>query len=193
MSESETVMIEHVRMNVLWTPERSAELEILWKRELSATQIAATMGNGLTRNAICGRLHRMGLGKSSHERIPRPEKKPKAPKAPRERRGDHHAVYKIANGGNGSARVIQSVASAEIAKLRSVEIDPRHLTLTALEPGDCRYPYGGDKIDGIPEKPITFCGHPSLDGKPYCMPHTTICDGPGTASERAATTAGMRH
>jgi hypothetical protein len=30
-------------------------------------------------------------------------------------------------------------------KLRSVEIAPRHLAVTELERGDCRYPYGGDE------------------------------------------------
>ena len=30
-------------------------------------------------------------------------------------------------------------------KLRCVKIEPRHLSLTDLEHGDCRYPYGGDE------------------------------------------------
>ena len=32
----------------------------------------------------------------------------------------------------------------ETFPLRCVETDPRHLSLLQLEPGDCRYPYGGD-------------------------------------------------
>jgi len=34
------------------------------------------------------------------------------------------------------------------AKFRCVQIDPRHLPLVDLEPGDCRYPYGGDEEEG---------------------------------------------
>jgi GcrA cell cycle regulator len=52
----------------------------------------------------------------------------------------------------------------EMVKLRCVEIDPRHLSVIDLEPGDCRYPYGGDE-EG---EAITFCGHPQRQGSSYC-------------------------
>ncbi len=57
--------------------------------------------------------------------------------------------------------------TAEPVKLRCVEIEPRHLSLIELEPGDCRYPYGGDE-EG---EAITFCGHPRRAGSSYCTPH----------------------
>ena len=53
----------------------------------------------------------------------------------------------------------------ETAKLRCVEIDPRHLSLMDLEPGDCRYPYGGDE-EG---EAITFCGQPQRRGTSYAV------------------------
>ena len=68
------------------------------------------------------------------------------------------------------------------SKLRCVEIDPRHLSLTDLEPDDCRYPYGGEEES----EAITFCGHPRRQGSSYCAPHFHLTRGPGTASERAA-------
>lgn len=67
--------------------------------------------------------------------------------------------------------------------LRCVEIVPRHLSLLDLEPRDCRYPYGGDAIN----EPITFCGHPAMPDRSYCVPHNHLTRGPGTFSERAAT------
>jgi hypothetical protein len=70
----------------------------------------------------------------------------------------------------------------ETLKLRCVEIDPRHLSLTDLEPDDCRYPYGGEEES----EAITFCGHPRRQGSSYCAPHFHLTRGPGTASERAA-------
>jgi GcrA cell cycle regulator len=70
----------------------------------------------------------------------------------------------------------------ESVKLRCVGITPRLLSLVELEPGDCRYPYGGDK-DG---EAITFCGHPRLAGSSYCTPHFHLTRGNGTPSERAA-------
>ena len=49
---------------------------------------------------------------------------------------------------------------AAALQLRCVGITPRHLSLVDLEPGDCRYPYGGD-AEG---EAITFCGHPAPRG-----------------------------
>ncbi len=192
MSETETVTIERVRNNMPWPPERSAELERLWHRGLSATQIAGSLGDGLTRNAVIGKIHRLGLSEPSFKKQPKPEKKAKAPRASRDRKrqGDHHAIYKIANGGNGGTRVIQSTMSAEIAELRSVDIVPRLVTFAELQAGDCKYIYGV----GHPSE-YRFCGHPrftygraGVDVKsPYCGGHHDLTSGPGTGSERAAT------
>jgi len=60
-------------------------------------------------------------------------------------------------------------------------IAPRLLSFVELGPGDCRYPYGGDK-EG---EPITFCGHPRRAGSSYCTPHFHLTRGVGTAAERA--------
>jgi GcrA cell cycle regulator len=76
----------------------------------------------------------------------------------------------------------------ETVKLRCVEIDPRHVSLTDLRIEDCRYPYGGDK-EG---EAITFCGHPRRQGSSYCAPHFHLTRGPGTASERSAGTVLLR-
>jgi GcrA cell cycle regulator len=77
---------------------------------------------------------------------------------------------------------------AEKVKLRCVDIDPRHLSLIDLEPGDCRYHYGGDE-EG---EAITFCGHPQRRGSSYCTEHFRLSRGPGTAAERMAITIALR-
>jgi GcrA cell cycle regulator len=59
-------------------------------------------------------------------------------------------------------------------KLRCVEVNPRHLSLVDLEPGDCRYPYGGEEDGDV----ITFCGHPQREGSSYCVPHFHLTRGP---------------
>ena len=67
-------------------------------------------------------------------------------------------------------------------QLRCVGISPRLVSFAELEPGDCRYPYGGDKDD----EAIAFCGHPRRDGASYCTPHfhlTRVVV--GTEAERA--------
>src|ERR1700680_3082260 len=63
-----------------WTDERVALLTKLWADGLSASQIAAELG-GITRNAVIGKVHRLGLSgraKSPTSAEPRP-RKPRAP------------------------------------------------------------------------------------------------------------------
>ena len=43
-----------------WTDERVAALKKLWLDGLSASQIAKQLG-GVTRNAVIGKVHRLGL------------------------------------------------------------------------------------------------------------------------------------
>ena len=45
----------------MWSKERVIELKKLWDQGLTASQIATAMGDGLTRNAVMGKVHRLGL------------------------------------------------------------------------------------------------------------------------------------
>src|SRR6476661_1571500 len=59
-----------------WNEERVELLKKLWTEGLSASQIAAELG-GITRNAVIGKVHRLGLSgraKSSPSSVPRPLK-----------------------------------------------------------------------------------------------------------------------
>ena len=59
-----------------WTDERVESLKKLWGEGLSASQIAAELG-GITRNAVIGKVHRLGLSgraKSPSASAPRPRK-----------------------------------------------------------------------------------------------------------------------
>ncbi len=44
-----------------WTDERIEKLRKLWDEGLSASQIAAKLGEGVTRNAVIGKAHRLSL------------------------------------------------------------------------------------------------------------------------------------
>ena len=59
-----------------WTDERVETLKKLWSEGLSASQIAGELG-GVTRNAVIGKVHRLGLSgraKSPSSAAPRPRK-----------------------------------------------------------------------------------------------------------------------
>ena len=65
-----------------WTDDRVELLKKLWGDGLSASQIAGELG-GITRNAVIGKVHRLGLSgraKAPSSSVPR-QRKPRAPVA----------------------------------------------------------------------------------------------------------------
>lgn len=64
-----------------WSEDRIAKLRELWDKGLSASQIAAELAEGVTRNAVIGKAHRLGL-KSRPSPVKTEASKPKkaAPK-----------------------------------------------------------------------------------------------------------------
>ena len=51
-----------------WTQDRIDRLRILWRDGKTADQIARDLGQGISRSAVLGKVHRMGL---SQGRVPR--------------------------------------------------------------------------------------------------------------------------
>jgi GcrA cell cycle regulator len=166
-----------------WTQEHSDALRQFLASGLSFSRIAAAINarfdTAYSRNATIGRARRIGLTGSD-----RPAHLPKTPPNARKPRPHKRHERRAAT----SRRPMPVFERTEPAKLRYVEIDPRHLLLVELEGGDCRYPYGGD-AEG---EAITFCGHPQRAGSSYCTAHFFLTRGPGTASERAAGTVSLR-
>ena len=76
-----------------WTDERVELLKKLWSDGLSASQIAAHMG-GVTRNAVIGKVHRLGLSgrakTSTAPAQPRPRKPARPPSHPMSHRPPAH-------------------------------------------------------------------------------------------------------
>jgi GcrA cell cycle regulator len=73
-------------MNMSWTDERIEQLRSMWEKGLTASQIADELG-GVSRNAVIGKAHRLGL-KSRPSPVKATEKaakpaKPAAPAAPK--------------------------------------------------------------------------------------------------------------
>src|ERR1043166_911861 len=64
------------RVEITWTDDRVELLKRLWAEGLSASQIAGELG-GITRNAVIGKVHRLGLSaraKSPPSSVPRPRR-----------------------------------------------------------------------------------------------------------------------
>ena len=168
-----------------WAPEHSDVLREYLAKGMSYSEIAdainAKFKTAYSRSSAIGRAKRMGLtGPKPREDLPGhwPRPRPEANAPPLRKMPESFRIM----------RPMPVSERTEPPKLRCVEIAPRHLSLIDLEPGDCRYPYGGDE-DG---EAITFCGHPRRRGSSYCAPHFHLTRGPGTASERAASTVSLR-
>ena len=166
-------------MQSSWAEEHSQALREYLEKGLSFSRIAdainARFNSAYSRNATIGRARRMGLsGPAGAEDPARPKPRPK-PRPARLKKMRARLAAK-------SRPRLAVFKRARALKLRCVGIVPRHLSLVDLEPGDCRYPYGGD-AEG---EAITFCGHPSREGSSYCVSHFHLTSSPGTASERIA-------
>ena len=48
-------------MSTGWTEDRISVLQKLWLQGQTASQIAEQLGGGVTRNAVIGKAHRLGL------------------------------------------------------------------------------------------------------------------------------------
>lgn len=66
-----------------WTDDRVQILSRLWREGQSANQIARALAGGVTRNAVIGKIHRLGLS----GRARRARSKSKPPRASRQRVG----------------------------------------------------------------------------------------------------------
>ena len=69
-----------------WTDERIDQLKGMWERGLTASQIAEELG-GVSRNAVIGKAHRLGLqsrpspvkANDAPKKAPAPPRKPASP------------------------------------------------------------------------------------------------------------------
>ena len=57
-----------------WTKEKIDVLSQMWRTGFTARQIAQKIGNGVTRNAVIGKAHRLGLSQRPQpaQNVPRP-------------------------------------------------------------------------------------------------------------------------
>lgn len=151
-----------------WTDERVEMLKRLWLDGLSASQIAKQLG-GVTRNAVIGKVHRLGLsGRAapSHPsrttfKAPRPAR-PASQPAPRPRTIE--------------PRALQPAAPRPVP---FVEL-PGTATVLTLGAHMCKWPIGDPSTDNF-----TFCGRRAGDEGPYCIDHARVAYQPPQSRKKA--------
>lgn len=144
-----------------WTEERVETLKKLWSDGLSASQIAAELCH-VSRNAVIGKVHRLGLSgrattvsRRHGERRPRPA------------RAVTMAKLRAASAPVAGALALAPVGEPEIHG--NVIPFSQRRTFAELNSVSCRWPVGD---------PVTpdffFCGGYTAEGFSYC-PYHTLC------------------
>lgn len=145
-----------------WTDERVELLKKLWQDGLSASQVAGQLG-GVTRNAVIGKVHRLGLSgraKSPSNSSPRP-RKPRSSNGMRPR-----PQYR----GNAALQMDYGLdPEYDLDPLANiVPMGPR-VSILELTPATCRWPIGDP---GAPD--FVYCGSQTKTDLPYCPYHARI-------------------
>ena len=145
-----------------WNDERVELLKKLWADGLSASQIAGRLG-GVTRNAVIGKVHRLGLsGRATTSRM--------KSHRPRVRSQTARRLMKprFSNIGNPALRQLY-LGDAEPytppAEELVIPLNERRSIQTLTETC-CRWPIGDPQIADF-----HFCGRKKVTGLPYCEFH----------------------
>ena len=187
-----------------WTDERVETLRRMWQEGQSASTIAKELG-GVTRNAVIGKVHRLGLsnrdggggtgGAASPK--PAPEAKPAAPAAEakpapsvpaRKEEPLEPATYSAEPPPTPIRKIIPAgqplppqpsaneISAEALEKVRQVEKGAARLNLMELTERTCKWPIGDPATEAF-----WFCGLPSQQGKPYCEAHVSVAFQPANA------------
>ena len=155
-----------------WTDERVELLKKLWGDGLSASQIAGELG-GITRNAVIGKVHRLGLSgraKAPSSSVPR-QRKPRAPSM-------YRAPRPMMRGNTALAHMPAYDYEAEPDPEPIENIIPigQRCSLLELDQEKCHWPIGDP---GQPD--FFFCGGKTNAGTPYCGYHGRVAYQPPAA------------
>ncbi len=180
-----------------WTDERVELLKKMWGEGQSASQIAKELG-GVTRNAVIGKVHRLGLSnratggaKADAKAKPaaaKPAAKPKAPPtkpaakpapaaepaaapAPAAKPAPIPARKQIIPAGQPlpPQPSANEISPEALAKVSEVEKKSKKISLMELTERTCKWPVGDPATDDF-----WFCGLPVQAGKPYCEAHVGV-------------------
>ena len=159
-----------------WTDDRVDLLKKLWSEGLSASQIAGRLG-GVTRNAVIGKVHRLGLSgraTSSRASLPRPRRN----HAPRQ-----NLTPSLTFGTRGNV-ALKPTFEAEYEPVPTpIEelVIPLHerASILTLKESMCRWPIGDPTEDDF-----HFCGRKKVGASPYCTHHARMAYQPVQSRRR---------
>jgi GcrA cell cycle regulator len=163
-----------------WTDERVETLRKLWQDGMSASQIAAELGHGISRNAVIGKVHRLGL--SGRVKAP-------SSAAPRARNRDRDREARFApprppqpmvQGANALAYSPKPHPAPAPRQAEEVVVPiSERVTILELREAMCRWPLGDPS-----NSEFRYCGAKSPQGVSYCAYHSRIAYQPAQDRRR---------
>ena len=188
-----------------WSDERVAILKKMWLEGNSASEIAKELGN-ITRNAVIGKVHRLGLsnrdtnitktGSTSTKAVKsvkrgRPPKvnkeikkrgRPEKLKDPRDFRETKdvkdQSATSLANTKRSSESKLEIVSDLSEETLKKLlKVEMKSKKISLMELTERTCKW---PIGDPATDSFWFCGHESEPGKPYCKTHITIAFQPIT-------------
>jgi len=127
-----------------WTHERIEQLKKLWEAGYTASNIATELG-GITRNAVIGKAHRLGLS------------------------GRMKSKSKVSSVSIVRKRKIPVNKNSKIIEL-TTSVEPMNPTSFAdIKDGLCRWPLGEPE-----DLDFKFCGRKCAEGMIYCTEHHSL-------------------
>ena len=147
-----------------WTNERIELLQKLWLEGWSASRIAGELACEITRNAVIGKVYRLGLsGRVNARNVPASPPHQKAP-----RRSAHRNAGSPQIAGNTALAFHPFVIEAPTPQTVREVVVPisEPVTISELRESMCRWPIGDPA-----ENEFHFCGRKPKFGSPYCEAH----------------------
>jgi GcrA cell cycle regulator len=143
-----------------WTPERVEQLRSLVVTGLSCSQIGAQIG--VSRNAVIGKIHRLGLspGRPSGGAARTCPPRARHPRAATSQRRLLRLTWS-----DGASVAEEATAAGAVACAQPC-------SLLDLEHGKCRWPVG--EPAGGAAADFTFCGNATTEGFSYCAGHARM-------------------
>jgi len=145
----------HATSNATWTPERIEQLKSCMTRGMTCSQIAAQIG--VSRNAVIGKIHRLGLSSGRPAGAPaRANCPPRArhPRGPTQRR-----LLRLA--------YAQAPLDAIMSDVVVISLHP--CSLVDIDHHQCRWPIGDPATPNF-----MFCGNDAIRGFAYCVGHARM-------------------
>lgn len=138
-----------------WDARRDKILKREWFNGAFAQDIADAIGDGVTKNAVIGRAHRLGLPQRDKTTLHRSRRITLAPVAFSRVTPDDLVKIFVVDG------VRDNNTHSDIGAL--------HRSVLTVEDRECRWPIGDPK-----SRDFHFCGRAAVPGKSYCGAHCKI-------------------